>query len=565
MRHFTLLLIVVACVSCVNELESIEMDNEMEPTCLNDLLNLTDGVIIGQKLRNPYSIKVMKEACDLLYPPTRGETPASDTIVVPNVKYVRFLPADSTEFRLLMESGLELFNYPLDYEILGNPSDYRDPSLSPYRIQWQYTVMPINQVMPIGNGEILEEGYLPELDMPNRNVDLTNLEQTAIGIVLNKYIDGPKEDYFPYEGGASSGGGATLDNAIECVTGRITMDVDNLKIGVKGVKVRARNFFKIRTAYTDNNGKYFIDLDGIETPWYELRFHNRYNFEIGYGIQVIMPMSTFMYFNPNFFCTEEVERKSWVACMLNNVAYDWYERCKLEGMPTPPDDMYIWAIEEEGGAACPMLHHGVLAASGLVSEVIGETLFGEEFSNAISEGLEVLVEMVGPDIVVRGVDNNDEEYFYKYLSHELAHATHFKQLGTNDIIRSQWWSYVFNYEVACILLSFDDPYEHPSVPREERAGIAEMWAHAVGYICKYEHCQRNVADYRDRSNGIYDVYWFAPEIILDLYERGMTLKQISDCMTEDVITFEDFRETLIVHNSTYASRINYLFDNYLDD
>ena len=45
----------------------------------------------------------------------------------------------------------------------------------------------------------------------------------------------------------------------------------------------------------------------------------------------------------------------------------------------------------------------------------------------------------------------------------------------------------------------------------------------------------------------------------------MTLKQISDCMTEDVITFEDFRETLIVHNSTYASRINYLFDNYLDD
>ena len=259
-------------------------------------------------------------------------------------------------------------------------------------------------------------------------------------------------------------------------------------------------------------------------------------------------------------------RKFWVACMVNNAAYDWYARCEREGMPTPPDNMYIWVMSAFSGASCPMLNHGVLPTIDVEREGLWEVLFGADSNPFYCLNAYVLLEMIRPDITICNVDNDNEQSLYRKVSHELAHATHFTQLGSNDIARSLWWSYVFNYEVACILLSlFDDPYEHPSVPREERAGITEMWAHAVGYICKYEHRQRNVANYRDGSNGIYDEYWFAPEILLDLYERGMTLKQISDCMTEDVITFEDFRETLIVHNSTYASRINYLFDNYLDD
>lgn len=562
MKRFILLLIAgVVCVSCVNNLDGIEVDNEVENTCLNDLLNLTDGVIIGQKLRNPYSIEVMKEACDLLYPPTRGETPASDTIIVPNVKYVRFLPADSTEFRLLMESGLELFNYPLDYEILGNPNDYRDPSIPPYRIQWQYTVMPIDQVMPIGNGEILELGYIPELDMPNLDVDLTELEQTALGIVLEKYTNGPVENPFPTGGGTSSGGGSTSNGTNSpAPTGRITISDNGTTVGVKGIKVRARNFFRIITEYTNENGEYYIDLDDILCPWFELRFHNRYGFEIGYGAQVIMPMSTFMGFDTDFSCTKDSDQKSWVACTINNAAYDWYNRCVEEGMPTPPNDLYIWAIEEFEGASCPMLHHGVLRELGLTSDFVSLVLFGDEFSNIILEALEILIEMVGPDVTVCDVDNCTTHEIYEYVSHELAHATHYMQLGSNDIMRSQWWSYVFGYEVQCMINSnFQEVYEHPNVPREERAGITEMWAHAVGHICGYEHRNKEVSTYDDYE------YWFAPEILLVLYDGGMTLKQISDCMTSDVVTLEGFRERLIENNSSDAAMINYVFNYYLND
>ena len=563
MKRFILFLFVgIVCVSCVNELEDIRVDNEIEEPCLNDLLNLSDGVVIGKKLRNPYSIEVMKEACDLLYPPTRGETSASDTIIVPNVKYVRFLPADSTEFRLLMEAGLELFNYPLDYEILGDPNDYRDPSIPPYSIQWQYTVMPIDQAMPIDNGEILEVGYIPELDMPDTGVDLTDLEQTAIAVVLEGFINGPVVNPYPTGGDVSSGGGSTSNDTNKpSPTGRITIRDNGSIVGVKSIKIRARNFFKIITTYTNDDGEYYINLDDILCPWFELRFHNKYGFEIGYGAQVIMPMSTFMGFETNFSCTKASDQKSWVACTINNAAYDWYSRCIEEGMPTPPNDLYIWAIEEFEGASCPMLHHGVLRESGFTSDLVGCVLFGSEFLNKILGGLEILIEMVGPDVTVCDVDNCTTHDIYKYVSHELAHATHYKQLGSNDVIRSQWWAHVFGYEIQCMLNSnFQEVYEHPSVPREERAGITEMWAHAVGHICGYEHRQKQKQPYPHTNQ-----YWFAPEILIDLYDGGMTLKQICDCMTSDVVTLEGFRARLIANNSSYAQRINNLFNKYLDN
>lgn len=178
--------------SCTNEL-ALDVGTESTPTCLNDELNLTDGVIIGEKLRNPYSLEVMKQACDLLYPPTRGEDPVSDSLIVPNVKYVRFLPTDSVEYRLLMDSDLELFNYPLDYDILGDPSDYHDPSLPPEQITWQYTVMPIEQSPPINRVEVLGTGYVPDIGSSSVH-DLAAIENCANGIVLNEFTTDPSSD-----------------------------------------------------------------------------------------------------------------------------------------------------------------------------------------------------------------------------------------------------------------------------------------------------------------------------------------------------------------------------------
>lgn len=544
--------IIVACfalASCTNELE-VEFETET-PISLNDDLNLTDGIIIGEKLRNPYSLEVMKQACDMLYPPTRGEAPVSDTLIVPNVKYVRFLPTDSVEYRLLMDSDLELFNYPLDYDILGDPSDYHDPNLPPEQITWQYTVVPIEQTLPsVNRVEVLGTGFIPNSGKNTiGNVDLTAVERCANILVFN--------------GGSTTSTPATV--TAPC-TGKIRVydTANSCNVGVKGVKVRARYYWKIRTVYTNEEGAYYMSMGDFEglNPRFELRFENKYGFKLGYNVELIMPQ-TFNMKDTHSFTFKDSDAgkdyKAWVLGTINNAAYDWYKRCETEGIPTPPSDLYIWAMEMAGGAACPMLHHGTFNTSGLSLATLATFLFGPDFGFVTDVWLSILFNTIAPDVFVFGVDNTMTSNLYKNTCHELAHATHFQQLGEEVLDRAFWWADVINYEVTCgVLNEGGSPYAHPSLEKNEKVGITEMWAHAVGYIMLYEYSGDKMYAY-----PVADKYWFKPTVVWNLYKAGLSLKDISDSMSDTIITLQAFKEQLIEDNEQYKATINSIFSTYL--
>ena len=121
--------------------------------------------------------------------------------------------------------------------------------------------------------------------------------------------------------------------------------------------------------------------------------------------------------------------------------------------------------------------------------------------------------------------------------------------------RAFWWADVINYEVACgVLNGGDNPYDHPSIEREEKVGITEMWAHAVGYIMEREYGGVKKSTYPEQG-----VYWFKPEIIWDLYKYGMSLKEINQSMTCDVATLQMFKEKLLGDNKNHTSLINSTF------
>lgn len=552
MKRFIYIIVAgFALASCTNELE-IEFETEI-PISLNDDLNLTDGVIIGEKLRNPYSLEVMKQACDMLYPPTRGEAPVSDTLIVPNVKYVRFLPTDSVEYRLLMDSDLELFNYPLDYDILGDPSDYHDPNLPPEQITWQYTVVPIEQTLPsVNRVEVLGTGFIPNSGKNTiGNVDLTAVERCANILVFN--------------GGSTTSTPATV--TAPC-TGKIRVydTANSCNVGVKGVKVRARYYWKIRTVYTNEEGAYYMSMGDFEglNPRFELRFENKYGFKLGYNVELIMPQTFNMKDTLSFTFKDSdsgKDYKAWVLGTINNAAYDWYKRCETEGMPTPPSDLYIWAMEIAGGAACPMLHHGTFNTSGLSLATLATFLFGPDFGFVTNVWLSILFNTIAPDVFVFGVDNASTNALYRLTCHELAHATHFQQLGEEVLDRAFWWADVINYEVACgVLNGGGSPYEHSSLEKEGKVGVTEMWAHAVGYICGCEHLGSQVSSYPNTKK-----YWFAPEIIVELYKKGMSLSQISKSMTGEIVMLNDFQKQLTINNAAYEVDINKLFNKYLYD
>lgn len=117
---------------------------------------------------------------------------------------------------------------------------------------------------------------------------------------------------------------------------------------------------------------------------------------------------------------------------------------------------------------------------------------------------------------------------------------------------------MINYEVSCgVLNGGSDPYEHPSLPKEGKAGITEMWAHAVGYIMLYEYTGVTI------TNKLYPElgwYWFEPEIIWELYKVGMSLQDINQSMIDEVVTMQSFKNQLISDNLAYKSQINNIFN-----
>ena len=92
--------------------------------------------ILGRQKENPFSVENMRIALDTLiaYAKTSdsiGINPelARQVRIIPTDLYVRFLPADSTQYnKLIADTNLVLFDIPLDYEIKQMGDYYHEPS-----------------------------------------------------------------------------------------------------------------------------------------------------------------------------------------------------------------------------------------------------------------------------------------------------------------------------------------------------------------------------------------------------------------------------------------------------
>ena len=69
-------------------------------------------IVLGKKLENPYTTENMRDAFTSLYPSKSG------TEIQTTHLYVRFLPDNEDEMETLSSFGLDLVDYPVDYEIL---------------------------------------------------------------------------------------------------------------------------------------------------------------------------------------------------------------------------------------------------------------------------------------------------------------------------------------------------------------------------------------------------------------------------------------------------------------
>ena len=223
-------------------------------------------MILGKKLQNPYTIENMKKALDNV---NASRSQKLNLKIEPNYLYVRFLPKDDDEYVLISrDKNLDLYNYPLDYEVVQRGNKYKDPSLKEDSFSWQYAAVKVDYKFPKIKYEILSELFLPDKD-ENLNVladgSVEELDNEALRLTNNlpdkKIKNGKIASWIP--------------------TGTIFMfdDVKNTNIPLKGCKVRTRVWFSTETALTDNNGYFNIGVNYNNSPNFSILW-SRADFEI---------------------------------------------------------------------------------------------------------------------------------------------------------------------------------------------------------------------------------------------------------------------------------------------
>ncbi len=97
--------------------------------------------VLGQQRENPYTVENVTAAYNFVHGTTIGSLPTTD-------QYLRFAPTNVSQVKLLVESNLTLFDYPLDYEVITMGDYYHDPSRAEGNPTYYYAVIAPNETKP---------------------------------------------------------------------------------------------------------------------------------------------------------------------------------------------------------------------------------------------------------------------------------------------------------------------------------------------------------------------------------------------------------------------------------
>jgi|GEM_PF-140476 len=515
--------------------------------------NISDGdMVLGEKLTNPYSLAIMQQAYSELAP-TR-----SDITLEPTDLYVRFLPKDSADVSTLEDRyNLELFGYPLDYDIQIEGTTYHDPLIPADQITWQYTTVKPDFSFPDNiRYEILEYCYIPDEDdededesgeIATRNPSFNNqLELKAFE------ISQLPDKFRPTESETKGLFGKSVRP-----TGTITMYDDILKknVGVKGVKIRCHILVKWSTTYTNENGYYSMDSKFSARPHYAIVFDNSKGFDI-YGNWGPLAKANYnMGWRAKEGHSRDIQKNTvaWDWCAVNNAGYDYYKMCEKEGITKPPASLKVWVFPHKSNVTSAPMLNKVSHVYGFKSNSKLGNFFNTYGLNIPTAEFLRWFKPLMPDITV-GSKRSDLRSIYGSVNHEFAHASHFSKVG------SAFWADYISYIITY------GSYGSPSSFNSGLCGVGEMWGYAIGNIQEFEKYGPDNQDIKNTTLvGAKQPYpggkwWFKPQILWDLYRDNiLTKKQMYDCLTSEVRDHMALKDKMVSRHSKLKDDINMAF------
>lgn len=357
------------------------------PYCWDDAENglaydsILKPTILGARLIGlPYAVATMQQA--------KLNLTGSSLGITENKWYVRFKPANPGQLAVLEDFDIDLFDYPLDYELVQEGDYYNDGVTPAEEIPWLYAVVDVNFIPPAG----VTYQLLNRLHVPNDY----RIEDEAFRITGNNVDTAGCTGTF-------AGGAATMTecdcssrpSALECdcrvqcgfdpcitplppvpviripvahIT--VTDDVTNTQVPIRNARMVARRFLKVERVFTDNNGNCQFTKSFRNKVTLLIKFKN--SNAIIKGLrgarlwQMLMPVKiNFGWFRGNlnniFINVDnnnEVPSRGarhWAAATTHNAVQEYLlDRAPVESIGLPPNKLRILLVRGNGAGSAPM-------------------------------------------------------------------------------------------------------------------------------------------------------------------------------------------------------------------
>jgi len=488
--------------------------------------------ILGDQRTNPYTIYNMQQAYQNL----------GITNVPVNVTdlYVRFLPNSSEQFStldsILDSQGLELFDAPMDYDVLQEGDYYQDPAIPDSLVTWQYAVVPPAFQFPSGiTYQVLSQIHIPADDYTAVETEAERLASRVDSIICSN-------------GGGGGGQARTIEPNVpqcpddyhwdytlrECVcnccpqgyewdgtqcvpitpppppapspdaqvpAGAITVTDNNFGTtpAVRIARVVAKRWFKIESTYTDNNGHFQFTKRFKHKVKINVKFKNNFAaikvFRLTQFWRMLYPITaTIGVFEGNKSnITHNFDKINttvaahgnlfWAGATVHNSVLEYRDFATQENFGAPPNHLKIFITRwAHGSGMTPMWNKRWF--SGLPQEVAFTFFVGLIYLPAagVTAFLTVLKHEVDMGISYRGPTDDYTTFFSDDLKttayHELTHAAHYAALG-ND-----WYGQFVNSEINQVINTFfnsdHSPYGDGNNMDSPIIALGESWAYHMG-------------------------------------------------------------------------------------
>ena len=518
-RCLLVILMAGCAVSCTKDTPFTEITGHTG--LKGDDPNPEPGVRLGRRLPNAYSLTNMQAAYNILHQGSSHSVSSQEDNLTPTHLYLSIKVNDTlTLTHLLEDTTIDVFPYPLDYELIGS-GEYEPED--PYTV---YAVVPINWNISDFNVNIIEQCVIPDDD----DEEMQEVERKALQMAGYTLVGGDKS------------WGQCPDGYIKVWNTR----TESLE-GVRDIKLKMNVLVKVRNVYTSANGHYHSNSKFYVNVNYTAFFDNRQGFRIWDNTICILPAMFCLGthapsgYNYSFWRTS----KGWRIATTNNgvCAYNQMLNDGLE-ITAPPSDMRISVMslntssgDGEWLGSTPMFYH----------RIRNDATYAQFMAMfCISGGLILAL----PDMFIF---NNDISTVSQYATifHEFSHVSHYAQVGGN------YWSLLVGDEIVGV--GYGDTN---SSWLSQRVGVSEMWGYYAGNALQYHYWLTQHNDIIISHHG--DDQWFRPQILRYMEDTipEISLLTIFGCLTDSIYEFNSFENSLKnIVSPQYHEYIETLFDS----